>query len=167
METICEINKCTGCSLCADVCKHGAISMQEDNNGFIVPVIDRHQCVDCGLCEKYCPASNPERVRRNSMKDLEVYEAWAATDEIRMVSSSGGVFGQLAHDVLKEKGVALGVAFDGFKAYHTAVTNMADLPRIQDTKYVQSYASGAYISAYKFLKEGKRVVFSGTPCQIC
>ena len=166
METICEIGKCTGCSLCTDVCKHGAIIMQEDSNGFVGPVIDQHKCIDCGLCKKFCPISNLKRVQKNNVKDLEVYEAWAVTNDIRMKSSSGGVFGQLAHDVLKEKGVAIGVAFDGLKAYHTAVTNIADLPHIQDTKYVQSYASGAYITTYKFLKEGKRVIFSGTPCQV-
>lgn len=166
MEKICETSKCTGCSLCADVCKHGAISMQEDGNGFIVPVIDQYKCINCGLCKKFCPISSPERVQRNNVRDLNVYEAWAASDDIRMKSSSGGVFGQLAYGVLKERGVALGAAFDGLKAYHTAVIDVSDLPHIQDTKYVQSYVSGAYISTYKFLKDGKRVVFSGTPCQI-
>ena len=113
MEKICETSKCTGCSLCADVCKHGAISMQEDGNGFIVPVIDQYKCINCGLCKKFCPISSPEKVQRNNVRDLNVYEAWAASDDIRMKSSSGGVFGQLAYDVLKERGVAFGVAFDG------------------------------------------------------
>lgn len=166
MKLICEKEKCTGCSLCSDVCAHDAIMMDEDENGFIAPVIDHAKCVDCGLCKKCCPVLNPNRATSNSLSNLEVYEAWATNDEVRKVSSSGGVFGQLAHDLLQSEGVVIGAAFDGKKAYHKDVVNVADLHGIQDTKYVQSYAHGAYRKTLKYLKEGKNVIFSGTPCQV-
>lgn len=166
MDLICEKEKCTGCSLCSDVCVHGAITMCEDKEGFVAPLIDGNKCIDCGLCRKCCPVLNPKRVVSNSLSDLEVYEAWAANDEVRKASSSGGVFGQLAYDLLRSGGVVIGAAFDGRKAYHKDIVNVIDLHSIQDTKYVQSYAHGAYRITYKHLKEGKNVIFSGTPCQV-
>ena len=166
MKIICEQDKCTGCSLCSDVCRHNAITMRENSDGFIVPIIDLQKCVDCGLCQKMCPVLNPERVSNNNLADLKVYEAWASDTEVRMKSSSGGVFGQLSSDVLKEGGIVFGVAFDGNKAFHAPIAELSELSKVQDTKYVQSYAHGAYLRVYNFLKEGKKVIFSGTPCQV-
>lgn len=166
MEFVCERELCTGCSLCSDVCAHEAITMCEDRNGFIAPVVDGDKCADCGLCQKCCPVLNPDRVASNKLSNLEVYEAWATKDEVRKRSSSGGVFGQLAHDLLLAGGVVVGASFDGKKAYHKDVADVAELRSIQDTKYVQSCAHGSYKKTLRYLKEGKNVIFSGTPCQV-
>ena len=45
---------CCGCAACASICAHKAITMVEDERGFIVPTIDENKCVDCGLCSKVC-----------------------------------------------------------------------------------------------------------------
>lgn len=166
MEIICERERCTGCSLCSDVCRHGAITMQKDANGFIAPIVNQDKCVNCGLCQNLCPVLNQERASGNKLEELGVYEAWASEDDVRMKSSSGGVFGQLAHEVLNDGGVVFGVAFDGRKAYHKAVMDISNLRDIQDTKYIQSYAHGVYREVYDYLKEGRNVIFSGSPCQI-
>ena len=165
MELICEHKKCTGCSLCHDVCKHRAIEIKENKHGFILPVIDYELCIDCGLCKKMCPVNN-ENTSGNKLNKLSVYEAWANDDSIRENASSGGVFGQIAYENLKKGGIVIGAAFDGLKAFHTAISSLEELPRIQDTKYVQSYAQESYKATYNYLKEGKNVVFSGTPCQV-
>jgi len=166
MDIICDYDKCTGCSLCSDVCNSEAIIMKENHDGFIVPFIDNTKCIDCGLCIKNCPVVNPNRITNNDLSDVIIYEGWATNKEIRKKSSSGGVFGQLAFDNLSNNGIVLGVTFDGMKAYHKAINKLEDLIELQNTKYVQSYASGAYIATLKYLREGKSTVFSGTPCQV-
>ncbi len=45
---------CCGCSACYNVCPRKAISMQEDEYGYVYPVIDQDKCVGCGLCRKVC-----------------------------------------------------------------------------------------------------------------
>jgi coenzyme F420-reducing hydrogenase beta subunit len=130
------------------------------------PVIDQSKCVNCALCQKCCPVLHTDRFDPNSLKDLKVYEAWSLDDDVRQISSSGGVFGQLAHNVLRDGGVVVGVAFDGKKAFHTVIDKVEDLHRVQDTKYVQSHAHGAYRATLQNLRVGKKVIFSGTPCQV-
>ena len=120
MELICEHKKCTGCSLCYDVCKHRAIEIKENKHGFILPVIDQELCIDCGLCKKRCPVNN-EDTSGNRLNKLSVYEAWANDDSIRENASSGGVFGQIAYENLKKGGIVIGAAFDGLKAFHAAI----------------------------------------------
>lgn len=53
-----KLNKpsdCCGCTACASVCSHNAITMKPDALGFLYPVVDKNKCVDCGLCEAICP----------------------------------------------------------------------------------------------------------------
>lgn len=60
MKDICLKGKdyCSGCEACANACSHNAISMKADWRGFLYPTIDKDKCVDCGLCQKVCPANN-------------------------------------------------------------------------------------------------------------
>lgn len=43
---------CTGCAACYNSCAHGAITMQEDKEGFLIPVVNESKCIDCNLCTK-------------------------------------------------------------------------------------------------------------------
>lgn len=45
---------CCGCTACYSVCPQGAISMVEDEEGFLYPVIDEEKCVRCYMCLKAC-----------------------------------------------------------------------------------------------------------------
>lgn len=166
MDLICKYENCTGCSLCYNVCNHDAIQMIENKDGFIIPQINKDKCVDCGLCKKQCPVLNPQRIHRNNLSDVEIYEGWTSNDEIRKKSSSGGIFGQLAKHNIENNGIVVGVEYKNKKAFHTTICNIEDLYRLQNTKYIQSYASESYKEVFKYLSEGKSVIFSGTPCQI-
>ncbi len=44
--------ECCGCTACAEICRHGAISMIPDTYGFPYPILDQSKCVDCGMCDK-------------------------------------------------------------------------------------------------------------------
>ena len=46
--------QCCGCTACAAICSHNAITMQPDVLGFLYPVVDTEKCVQCGLCNKVC-----------------------------------------------------------------------------------------------------------------
>ncbi len=162
-EFVSDKSLCCGCSACYDVCPKSAIKMVEDNEGFLYPVIDKDKCIECGLCEKICPTKN----RRDSQSLLEAYAAYNTDENIRMKSSSGGVFTLVAEYVLKNQGVVYGAAFDeNFEVEHLRVESVEELEFLRGSKYVQSKLDGIYNLCKKDLEIGKQVLFTGTPCQV-
>ena len=63
---------CCGCTACASVCSHSAISMQPDCLGFLYPVVNEENCVQCGLCEKVC-AFNKDYSKGLNLQKPDVY----------------------------------------------------------------------------------------------
>lgn len=45
---------CCGCSACYAACPMRAISMQEDDEGFLYPLIDIEKCIRCQKCILVC-----------------------------------------------------------------------------------------------------------------
>ncbi len=164
MITINNPKDCCGCSACVQRCPKHCISLIEDNEGFFYPKVNVNACIDCGLCEKVCPMLN----RSNDMrKPIEVYAAKNRDEEIRRTSSSGGVFSALAIQVIKEDGVVFGACFNAdWEVIHDYAETEEELVKFRGSKYVQSRIGNAYLLAEKFLKAGRKVLFSGTPCQI-
>ena len=158
-----EYKACCGCGACYNKCPVGAITMQENEEGFLVPVIDKNKCTNCGLCVKVCPSLN---VQYNNTDKPECYAAMA-DDEIRMKSSSGGIFTLLAEDILDKGGYVCGAAFDdNWDVHHIIVDNKNDLEKLRGSKYVQSDTEDCYKKIKKLLDEDKYVLFSGCPCQV-
>jgi len=88
-------------------------------------------------------------------------------EQIRMKSSSGGIFTLLAEQILTDKGVVFGAGFNNkFEVEHSYIEDKKDLDRFRGSKYVQSNIGKTYKQTKEFLKEGRKVLFSGTPCQI-
>ena len=159
------INKkdCCGCSACVQKCPKQCISLKEDEEGFLYPVVDKETCIDCGLCEKVCPILH----QGAEQKPLKVYAAKNQNEEIRLQSSSGGVFTLLAEEVIKEGGVVFGARFDEkWEVKHDFTETMEDLAVFRGSKYVQSRIEDNFQKVEKFLKQGRKVLFSGTPCQV-
>lgn len=137
--------------------------MKEDYEGFLYPVVDTVTCIECGLCEKVCPVIN----QSESRKPLNVYAAKNKDEEIRIKSSSGGIFTSLAEAVINEGGVVFGAKFDkNWNVVHDWTSTIEGIAEFRGSKYVQSTIGDTYKEAREFLKQGRKVLFSGTPCQI-
>ena len=155
---------CCGCSACYAACPHNAIVMLPDEEGFLQPIINSDLCVGCGKCTHACPVLHPGEPRT----PLATYAAKAKDDELRRISSSGGIFSLLARKVLEKGGVVYGAAFEPntHKVLHIAVEDEKDLDRLRGSKYVQSEMGDTYRHVKRNLVRGREVLFSGCPCQI-
>lgn len=163
MIHITDKSKCCGCAACVQRCPKQCISLKEDKEGFLYPSVDKNTCIDCGLCEKVCPIINQNDPR----EPLKVYAAKHKDDEIRMKSSSGGIFTLLAEQIINEGGVVFGARFDEYwEVMHDYTETKEGLALFRGSKYVQSRIGNAYQQAENFLKQGRKVMFTGTPCQI-
>lgn len=159
-------NECVGCALCHDVCPVGAIEMQSDGKGFLQPVIDQDACVDCGKCASRCPLLCYE-VDTSIKSPLKSFAAYSKNESTRYLSTSGGAFSELAECVLKADGIVVGAAYgDEFSIVHRAVETSEDLELLRQSKYAQSDTSGIFRLVKAMLKEGKIVLFAGTPCLV-
>lgn len=137
--------------------------MRADNEGFLYPVVDVSRCIDCGLCEKVCPELN----KRLPGTPLKVVAAKANDRNIVMQSSSGGIFTLLAVKVINEGGVVFGARFDeNWNVVHDYTESLDGLDAFRRSKYVQSRIGNTFGKAEEFLKSGRVVLFTGTPCQI-
>jgi len=163
MIQLAKKEQCTGCSACYSICPVHCISMREDSEGFLYPAIDEGKCSKCGECEKICPVI----CRGNERKPLHVYAAKNPNEEIRRQSSSGGIFTLIAEAIIQKGGVVFGARFnEKWEVTHDYTETIEGLAAFRGSKYVQSNIGDTYAAAEKFLKAGKEVLFSGTPCQI-
>ena len=162
MIDLSQIN-CTGCHSCYSVCPQNCIEMKPDNEGFLYPYINDDNCIDCGLCEKSCPSLNPVSVSIDS----NLFACYRKNLVKRMESASGGIFSVLAELIISEGGVVFGAAFDEqWNLKHIAVDNTDDLIQLKGSKYVQSEIGNSFVKVKELLEQGRKVLFSGTSCQI-
>lgn len=154
---------CVGCNACVQICPKHCITMKEDEEGFLYPHVNKQYCIDCKLCERTCPVihQNQDRI------PLKIFAAVNPDEEVRLKSSSGGVFAVLAEQVVSIGGVVFGARFnERWEVVHDYVETSAGLSVFLQSKYTQSYIGNSFIQAKDFLKQGRIVLFSGTPCQI-
>ena len=163
MDLICDYIDCTGCMACYNVCPKSAISMCADKEGFLHPHIDESLCINCKLCINVCPVKNPV-IKHNP---IQIYSGWSKNEDIRIASSSGGAFTEIALYILNHGGVVFGVILnEKLEAIHSYIENGTDLEQMRGSKYVQSNINDSFKKAKIFLDQGRLVLFSGTPCQI-
>ena len=163
MIRIVDKRQCCGCAACVQKCPKHCISFYEDEEGFLYPRIDTNNCIDCGLCEKVCPFLNCDK----AVPPQEVWAVKNKNESDRIHSSSGGVFIALAREVLAWGGVVFGAVFD--ENYEVKITYSETLEGVRSmmgSKYLQARVETGFADAERFLKEGRHVFFSGTPCQI-
>ena len=161
-----EKNKCTGCKMCGDICPSGAVDFKTENDGCWYPTVDEEKCIECGLCIKKCPALNIVPSDNNS--DPVVYAAWLLNEKVRYDSTSGGIYYEVAKAFIDEGGYIAGCIFSSdFKtAKHVIGKTYDDLNAIMGSKYFQSDTAGIYKEISTLIKNGEKVLFCGTPCQV-
>lgn len=153
---------CTGCHACFSICPKRAIEMKPDERGFLQPVINYDLCVGCKLCKKTCPLNTADM---KSAGDPIAYAAYSLNDENHRNSSSGGIFSLLASEILREGGTVYGAAFtEDLRVEHKRITN--DIRPLKTSKYVQSRIGDMFPRVEQDIRNGQKVLFSGTPCQI-
>lgn len=156
-------DKCTGCRTCENVCPQKCIFMKTDKEGFLVPVVNESICVSCGICRKKCP----QNIGFKNEFQQKVYAARLKDDNAIKKSSSGGLFAALARNVINNGGVAFGAAYtEAFGVEHIKAENEQELEKLLSSKYVQSNTSNTYRMCKEYLENGRKVLYSGTPCQI-
>lgn len=160
---LCGDDLCTNCGACVNICPKSAISFCEPNLfGNTYPFINYGKCIGCGLCLKACPQLKPFSI---SKEIPSYYAGWSK--HFRLFGSSGGVFGELASLFLKQKGIVVGAAYnqDGVLV-HSFVEKDSDLSFLLGSKYVTSDTRLIYRQVKDELKQGRHILFCGTPCQI-
>lgn len=156
-------SQCCGCGACVQVCAKNAIKTQEDDEGFFYPVVDTDLCVECGQCERVCQYivsvgknTAPQHAYGGHINDADVLNE----------STSGGAFSAIADVWCDENYVIFGAEADGLKIRHSFVTDKNEIGKFRRSKYSQSVIGDSFKECKNFLNDGKKVLFSGTPCQI-
>lgn len=163
MINIQDEHKCCGCKACGQRCPKSCISYHTDEKGFYYPKVDIEKCIDCRLCEEVCPMiqNASSRLPRNQFAGINTNE------NIRSTSSSGGIFYTIASKIIEDGGAVVGAVFDDkWMVRHQIAESTEDLSKLKGSKYVQSDIREVFLESEKLLKEGRKVLFSGTPCQV-
>ena len=155
--------KCTGCMTCGDICPKHCISFELMEDGHFMPIMDKELCINCHKCEKVCPVLNRNKELSTTSSP---FASWTLDNNLIEKSSSGGTFAQIAKDFILSGGLVAGAYISGLDVRHILIDDIEDLHLLQGSKYIQSITSGIYKEVFGKLKEGRRVLFSGTPCQI-
>ena len=158
-----QASQCCGCSMCAFVCPTNAIKMDFDSEGFSFPVVNNERCINCNKCGSVCPMD----VAQKHTKEPRAYAAYSKNDHTVKASSSGGVFTELAKKVLTDGGYVCGCTIDSkHQVKHIVIDRVEDIPLLQGSKYVQSDLGNCLDQLAPLIKQGKNVLFVGTPCQV-
>lgn len=164
MIELCAKNDCTGCGACYIACPESAISMRTDAEGFLYPEINHDVCIGCNLCQCVCPVLKPVAKHPKVDGPLAVI---AKSEELRMKSSSGGMFSLMASWIFGRGGVVYGAAMNkDYEIYHTKATNEEELNSLRGSKYAQSDTKRTFQEVRQYLKKQVKVLYTGTPCQI-
>ena len=165
MIEILDYSKCCGCTACANICAHHAITMVPDALGFVYPKVDKSKCVDCGLCEKVCSFHVGYNVKDNFQYPIAIGARHKNISEIEK-SRSGATFVAVSDYILENGGIVYGVGYkEHFRICHKRATTREQRDEFRGSKYVQSDLKGIFPQIKQDLKDGYIVLFTGTPCQ--
>lgn len=160
-----SIDLCVGCENCKNICKKGAISFSQNDEGFFYPIVDENKCISCGACNKVCP------IYQEPLKNETAQVGYATISCIKRLyrqGASAGAFGTIAYSFLNnfKDSLVVGAACVDGSVKHIIIDQIEDIALLQNSKYVQSKMEDVAVKVSNALKKGKHVLFSGTPCQV-
>lgn len=162
---LCDKKNCCGCGVCVEICHQNAIELVEDKYGFVYPSIDETKCLKCGMCKKMCSYQN-DISKKNVIKSF----AAKTNEEYIINSASGGIFSNIASNFILDGGIVYGCSMEFensiSKVKHIRIEEINEIYKLQGSKYVQSSMVGIYKRIKEDLLNEKKVLFSGTPCQV-
>ena len=163
-------SECCGCTACVTVCKIKCLVMKRDQYGFFYPSLEKpEKCIQCHICESVCPIEKSKRIiPKEEYPEPACFLGWHQEEPVRAASTSGAAFTGIVQ-ACEKNGFSrfYGVCYDDeLMPVHTGVNSVKELACLASTKYVQSNVGKAYADVIADLQSGKKVVFSGTPCQV-
>ncbi len=157
---------CTGCRACEQICPVKAIIMKEDDEGFIVPEVNKEKCINCGLCKKTCGQID-RFYNDNNFEKKKFIGVKPKEKEIAKNSTSGGIAYLITEWIVKNNGVVFGCAYnESLMPNQMYATKEEELQKFRGSKYVTSNTRNTFSETKRFLEEGKEVLYIGVPCQI-
>lgn len=151
---------CYGCGACEYICKHGAISMHKDSEGFTYPSINKELCISCGLCKTICPENNGNH-------PIQTFAGRIINPDILYRCASGGAFTSIASSFIKQGGVVFAASDKiGQEPTFIKISDVKDLYKVQGSKYFQIELNKSVFNDIKDSLKQTKVLFCGTPCQV-
>lgn len=161
VKTVCAKNQCVGCMACFDMCPKSAITIVDTRQAYNA-VIDEEKCIHCGICTNVC-----QNNKETTLKHPETwYQGWIEDEKLRRKSSSGGAAKAISRQFISEGGVVVSCSFKNGVFGFECAASFEELEKFTGSKYVKSNPSGTYKKVQELLKEKKKVLFIGLPCQV-
>lgn len=157
---------CTGCAACYSICPVHCIAMNRDEEGFLYPEASS-ACIHCKLCEIICPIHNNYNLREEDNRYPKIAIA-AVTKDYRIWyrSSSGGAFSEICRVFTDDNTFIYGAAWDGLSVHHVGVSGFNNISSLCKSKYISSAIEDTFIEIKNHLRQNKKVIFCGCPCQV-
>ena len=158
---------CTSCFACYNICPKNAIEMKEDKEGFKYPYVNKNKCINCGLCDKVCPVFNKLKNKEENFHRPKIIAAWSKNEFVRLDSTSGGIFSELAKKVYEKQGYVCGAIYNkNWEVQHYISNDESDLDKLRSSKYLQSDVNDIFKKIKELLDSNEKVMICASPCQI-
>ena len=166
MIQINEKNNCSGCGACMSICPVSAIQMKLDEEGFWYPIVCEEKCIKCGKCDNVCHYIRPVNFL-SKLEKMEYHATYSKRKKEIYKSSSGGLFWMLVEEIIGLKGVVYGAYQESlFSVRHGRAESLEECQKFRKSKYLESYLGDIYKNVEEDLHNDRKVLFSGTGCQI-
>lgn len=157
-----NIEKCTGCGSCIQICPVQAINMVYKAPYGTVAKIEKINCINCNLCHKKCPIETPIQ-KKDGIE--QAYVGWSKNISRLGNVSSGGIASEIYQFSFKHNIVAVGVG--KLKEELTSIYEFGNEKNIKffsGSKYIDLNMGYIYTDIKNKLKDNHKVVFIGLPC---